>query len=92
MAFDQDYNGVLVIYHLLENKLPSLTNTNCCAHARRDYANAIKTADRADGEAVKRSIAYQALSRITIIYELKGTLKDLTPNSIFKNGRIRSSR
>ncbi len=84
LAFYQDYKGVLVTdglkqYHLLQDKIPGLTNANCWAHARRDYADAIKAANKADGEAVKRSIAYQALSRIALIYELEGTLKDLTP-------------
>lgn len=80
LAFYQDYNGVLVTdglkqYHLLHDKSPSLTNANCWAHARRDYADAIKAANKADGEAVKCSIVYQALRRIALIYELEGTLK-----------------
>lgn len=84
LAFYQDYQGVLVTdglkqYHLLQDKIPGLTNANCWAHARRDYADAIKAGNKTDGEAVKRSIAYQALSRIAFIYELEGTLKDLTP-------------
>ena len=84
LAFYQDYQGVLVTdglkqYHLLQDKIRGLTNANCWAHARRDYADAIKAGNKTDGEAVKRSIAYQALSRIALIYELEGTLKDLTP-------------
>lgn len=84
LAFYRDYNGVLMTdglkqYHLLQDKIPGLTNANCWAHARRDYADAIKAADKADSNAVKSSIAYQALSRIALIYELEGTLKDLSP-------------
>ena len=66
-------------YHLLQDKISGLANANCWAHARRDYADAIKAAAKADGEAVKCSTAYQTLRRIALIYEMKGTLKDLTP-------------
>ena len=84
LAFYRDYNGVLVTdglkqYHLLQDKIPGLTNANCWAHARRDYADAIKAANKADAAAVKRSVSYQALSRIALIYELEGALKELSP-------------
>ena len=83
LHFYQDYKGILVTdglsqYHLIEKKLPGLTNANCWAHARRDYADAIKIADKADPDAVRRSVAYQALSRISQIYKLEGALKDLS--------------
>lgn len=83
LAFYQDYEGILVTdglsqYHLIEKKLPGLTNANCWAHARRDYADAIKIADKSNPDAVRRSVAYQALSRISQIYKLEGALKDLS--------------
>lgn len=83
LAFYRNYKGILVTdglkqYHLVEDKLEGLVNANCWAHARRDYADSIKAADKADPNAVKRSIAYQALSRISLIYKLEGTLKDLS--------------
>ena len=83
LHFYQDYKGILVTdglsqYHLIEKKLPGLINSNCWAHARRDYAEAIKIADKADPDAVRRSVAYQALSRISQIYKLEGALKDLS--------------
>lgn len=83
LHFYQDYKGILVTdglsqYHLIEKKLPGLINSNCWAHARRDYADAIKIADKADPDAVRRSVAYQALSRISQIYKLEGALKDLS--------------
>lgn len=83
LAFYQDYEGVLVTdglsqYHLIEKKLPGLTNANCWAHTRRDYADAIKIADKSNPDAVRRSVAYQALSRISQIYKLEGALKDLS--------------
>ena len=63
----------------MEKKLEGLVNANCWAHARRDYADAVKAADKSDSDAVKRSTAYQALSRISQIYKLEGALKDLAP-------------
>ena len=89
LAFYQDYEGILVTdglsqYHLIEKKLPGLTNANCWAHARRDYANAIKIADKANPDTVRRSVAYQALSRISQIYKLEGALKDLSAEERLK--------
>lgn len=89
LAFYQDYKGILVTdsleqYHLIEKKLPELTNANCWAHARRDYADAIKAADKSDPDAVRRSVAYQALSRISRIYKLEGALKNLPPQERLK--------
>lgn len=83
LAFYQNYEGILVTdglsqYHLIEKKLSGLTNANCWAHARRDYADAIKIADKSNPDAVRRSVAYQALSRISQIYKLEGALKDLS--------------
>ena len=53
-------------------------------HARRDYADAIKIADKSNPDAVRRSVAYQALSRISQIYKLEGALKDLTAGERLK--------
>lgn len=89
LHFYQDYKGILVTdglsqYHLIEKKLPGLTNANCWAHARRDYADAIKIADKADPDAVRRSVAYQALSRISQIYKLEGALQELSAGERLK--------
>lgn len=82
LEFYRDYKGVLVTdsleqYHLVDKKLPDVTNSNCWAHARRSYADAIKAAEKKDSAIVKRSVAYQALTRISQIYKLEGALKDL---------------
>lgn len=68
--------------------MEGLINANCWAHARRDYADAIKAADKSDPDAARHSAAYQALSRISQIYKLEGTLKDLTQSRDFRRGRI----
>ncbi len=69
---------------MIEKKLRGLINANCWAHARRDYADAIKIADKSNPDAVRRSVAYQALSRISQIYKLEGALKDLTAGERLK--------
>ena len=45
LEFYRNYKGVLVTdsleqYHLLDKKLPGVTNANCWAHARRAFADA----------------------------------------------------
>lgn len=82
LEFYRDYKGVLVTdglsqYHLVDKKLPDVTNANCWAHARRDYADAVKAADKSNPTALKKSIAHQALERIAKFYEEEGKLKDL---------------
>lgn len=39
----------------------------------------VKAADKSEPNAVRRSAAYQTLSRISQIYRLEGALKDLSP-------------
>ncbi len=55
-----------------------MTNANCWAHARRDFADAVKAADKKDPSSVRQSVAYQALQKIAGFYnadtELKKTL------------------
>lgn len=81
--FYKDFNGVLTTdglnqYHMLEKLIPGLTNANCWAHARRFYADAVKAIGQANQETIRNSVAYQALTRISTIYKLENTLKDLS--------------
>lgn len=83
LAFYRDYKGVLVTdslqqYHLLDKKLPDVTNANCWAHARRAFADAVKAADKKDPQAVKNSVAYQALQKIGEFYSIDTELKELS--------------
>ncbi len=92
LEFYKDYKGVLVMdgfsqYHLVDKKLPDVTNANCWAHARRDYADAITAADKSNPEALKNSIAHQALERIAKFYEEEGKLKDLPPQERLQKGQ-----
>ena len=88
-AYYRDFSGVLVTdgleqYHKLERDLEGITNANCMAHARRHFANAVKAIGKSNPEAIKSSVAYQALVRIGAIYDLEGGLKDLTPKKRLK--------
>ena len=92
LEYYKDFKGVLVTdglsqYHLVERKADGITNANCWAHARRDYSDAVKAASKDlknNPEVAKQSIAYQALLRIGSIYNLEGTLKDLSPEERLK--------
>lgn len=83
LAFYKDYKGVLVTdglkqYHLLEDKLPGIINANCWAHARRDFSDAVKAMEKKNTDAVRRSIAYQALQKIGEFYTMDTALKELS--------------
>ena len=84
LEFYKDYSGVLVTdslqqYHLIERELPGLTNANCWAHARRDFADAVKAADKSNPDAVRQSVAYTALQKIGEFYNADTELKELAP-------------
>ena len=88
-AYYRDFSGVLVTdgleqYHKPGRDLEGITNANCMAHARRHFANAVKAIGKSNPEAIKGSVAYQALVRIGTIYDLEGGLKDLTPEKRLK--------
>ena len=83
LEFYEDYSGILVTdslqqYHLIEKKLPNVTNANCWAHARRSFADAVKIADKKDSKSVKQSVAYQALQKIGNFYTADTELKMLS--------------
>jgi hypothetical protein len=83
LEFYKDYKGILVTdglqqYHLVDKLLPNVTNANCWAHARRDLADAVKAADKKDPQAVKQSVAYQALQKIAKFYNADTELKELS--------------
>ena len=85
----KDFKGFLMTdgleqYHKLAREQEGLINANCLAHARRHFANAIKAMGRGNAEAVKASVAYKALIRIGAIYDLEGTLKNLSPQERLK--------
>ena len=90
--FYKDFKGILVTdgleqYHKIARELPDLTNANCWAHARRDFADAIKAIGKSNPDAIKQSIAYQALIRIGAIFDLDTPLKKLSAEERLKERR-----
>ena len=82
LEFYKNYKGVLVTdglqqYHLVDQKLPNVTNSNCWAHARRDFSDAVKAMDKKNPETVRQSIAYQALQKIGVFYNADTESKTL---------------
>lgn len=81
--FLSSYKGILVSdgyqsYHTFSEE-QSLTSAGCWTHCRRRFVNAIKAAQKdLPVEALKNSIAYQALARISAIYKLDGSWKERT--------------
>ena len=71
-------------YHKICKELEGVTNANCWAHARRDYADAIKAMGKSDDAAIKQSVAYQALARIASIYKQEEGLKSLSSEDRLK--------
>ncbi|MDY6221142.1 MAG: IS66 family transposase [Candidatus Alectryocaccobium sp.] len=89
--FYKDYKGVLVTdglnqYHLIEKNLKGLINANCWAHARRVFSDAVKAIP--DKESAGFSTAYQALVRISAIYKLDESLKELDPETRLRERQV----
>ena len=83
LGFYRDYKGILVTdglqqYHLVDKKLPDVTNANCWAHARRDFADAVKAMDKKDPSAGHSSVAYTALQKMGGFYTADTELKKLS--------------
>ena len=82
-TFLSSYRGTLISdgyqpYHTFSEE-QSLTSAGCWTHCRRRFVNAIKAAQKdLPEEALKNSIAYQALARISAIYKLDESWKERT--------------
>lgn len=80
------FSGILVSdaysgYHTLDRKREDIRIAHCWAHARRDFADALKAYKKTgpSKKRVKQTIAYQALERIGTFYALEDGWKDLSP-------------
>ena len=79
-TFLKGFSGVLVtdgyqVYHTMENQRlrdqeENLTVAGCWSHARRRFADVVKTMTK---EASKGTLAYQALDMIQAMYKLDGS-------------------
>lgn len=79
--FLKDFKGVLVtdgyqVYHTLEKEKDDFTVSGCWAHARRKFADVVKTYKNKDES--KATIAYSILKRIQDIYRIEEGLSDLS--------------
>ena len=66
-------------YKTLERENPRIRACFCWAHARRDFANAIKALKPEEKALARGSVAETALEKIAEIYRLENELKTLTP-------------
>lgn len=94
LEFYRNYHGVLMTdglqqYHLVEQKAEGLTNANCWAHARRDFAEACKAMDKKNPQAYRASVAHQALELIGRIYDAENKLRDLPPEDRLRKRQIK---
>ena len=79
--FLKDYSGTVVtdgyqVYHTLENEREDLKIAGCWSHARRRFANVVKSLGK---EKSKGTPAYDALKQIAAIYNIEGSLSELPP-------------
>ena len=87
LRFLSDYDGTVVtdgyeVYHSIARKRDGLKIAGCWSHARRKFADAVKTAK--DKEAVKTSIAYHALQMMQVMFDLDKKLRSLPEDEILK--------
>ena len=79
--FLKNYSGTVVtdgyqVYHTLESEREDLKIAGCWSHARRRFANVVKTLGK---EKSKGTLAYDALKQIAAIYKIEGSLSELLP-------------
>ena len=84
LEYYRNYKGIVMTdglqqYHMLEDLLDGFINANCWTHARRMYADAVKAIGKNSPDAVRKSLAFQALARIGAIFDMEGKLKNLSP-------------
>jgi len=79
--FLEGYEGVCVtdgyqVYHTLEKEREDLTIAGCWSHARRHFADVVKSIGK---DKAKGTLAYQALKQIGAIYKIEEDLVNLAP-------------
>ena len=92
--FYKDYTGILVTdglqqYHMLETLIPGITSANCWAHARRDFADALKALSTKNKKANAETIAGRALAKIGKFFDIEAELKELSAEERLKERRKR---
>lgn len=89
LEFYKDYTGVLVTdglkqYHMVDEKLPNVQNSNCWVHARRFFADAVKASNKNNPAAIRNSVAYQGLKKIGEFMNIDTELKQLSSEERLK--------
>lgn len=83
-----DYNGVVMtdgyqVYHTYEKKRGGeIRVAGCWAHARRKFADLVKSLDEKDAKAV---IAADAMKKIQVIYHVDNMMKDASAEERLKH-------
>ena len=88
--FLKDYNGILVtdgyqVYHSLEKKREGLLVAGCWVHAKRKFAELIKSLDPNNSDGI---IAAEATKRISKIFHLDNKLDDLSKEERLKQRQL----
>lgn len=89
LEFYKDYTGILVTdglkqYHMVDEKLPNVQNSNCWVHARRFFADAVKASNKSNPAAIRNSVAYQGLKKIGEFMNIDTELKQLSSEERLK--------
>ena len=79
--FLKGFSGTLVSdaysgYKALDKEEPDIRAAFCWAHARRDYADALKALKGEDKEYASETVAHKALVQIAAIYKAEAALKN----------------
>ena len=77
----KDFKEILMMdgleqYHKMVRELEGVTGANRMSHARCHFANAVKVIGKGNEKVIQTSIAYKALIRIRVIYDMEGALKE----------------
>lgn len=88
--FLKDYHGIVVtdgyqVYHTLEKEREDLKIAGCWSHARRRFADVVKSLGE---EKAKGTLAYDALKQIAAIYKAEGLLSRLSPEERQKQRQL----
>lgn len=73
------------VYHGIENDIPGLTVAGCWAHARRPFAEVVKSLGK---EKAKNTAAHEALTQIEEIYRKDNALRNLLPKERKRQRRL----
>ena len=82
--FLKGFSGIMMSdafsgYKSLDKNDENIQSAFCWAHARRDYADALKALKDGDKSYAHETVAHKALVQIAAIYKADEALKDITP-------------